>query len=278
MLAELGKIRITVMVAFTTATGYILAEGSSVVQLLMTVLGVFMLACGSSAMNHYQEKDLDILMDRTKYRPIPSGRITPSAVLTLTIGMWLAGSVIIILSSNLTALILGFLAVIWYNVIYTPMKRKTALAVLPGALIGSIPPAIGWSAAGGSITDPGIISLALFFFIWQIPHFWLLLLLFEKDYRRAGIPTLTSYISPDMISRMTFLWLVSLAVSGLLFFTSGLIRTPYAFLLILILGAYMIWNSRSLFSPGRMSYRSVFKQVNIYVMLIIIILSVNRYF
>lgn len=278
MFAELGKIRITVMVTFSTAAGYLLAGGDDYLHLLVTIAAVFLLSSGSSAMNHFQESDVDLKMDRTRGRPIPSGRATPLFVVMTAFSMWTLGFMMLYWWTSLISLLLGVAAVLWYNAVYTPLKRVTALAVLPGAIIGSIPPAIGWTAAGGDILHPGIISLALFFFIWQIPHFWLLLLMFDKDYRSAGFPTITRYLNQRQISRITFLWLLSLAVSGLLFFISGLARNPAAFAIILGLGISLIWNSRGLISIDRFSYRSAFRMVNVYVLLVILVLSVNKIF
>jgi heme o synthase len=107
------------------------------------------------------------------------------------------------------------LNLIWYNGIYTPLKKINPLAIIPGSLVGSIPPAVGWTAAGGNILDPQIIILSFFFFIWQIPHFWLLLLIFGKDYENAGFPTLMQIFSSDQLARITFIWIVATVVTGM---------------------------------------------------------------
>jgi len=176
LLVELGKVKITFAVSLTTITGYVLAKGVFDSGLILPAIGIFILACGSSALNHYQEKDKDSLMERTKNRPIPSGRISPDRALFVALALSVAGAWLLYYSSGFLAMQLGILALIWYNGIYTPLKRKTAFAVIPGSLIGAIPPAVGWVAGGGNMLNPNLFLLLFFFFIWQVPHFWLLLL------------------------------------------------------------------------------------------------------
>ena len=89
------------------------------------------------------------------------------------------------------AALLGLITVVWYNGIYTPLKRVTAFAAIPGGVVGAIPPVIGWVSGGGDPTDARIIVVAFFFFVWQVPHFWLLLMRIGGDYERAGLPSLT---------------------------------------------------------------------------------------
>jgi len=209
---ELGKVRITFFVAISTSVGFLLYSGNINVGMILPTLGVFLLACGSSALNHYQEKDKDALMDRTKGRPIPSGRISPNGALVYAFVLIVISSLIIFYSANLTALVLGWINLIWYNIIYTPLKRINSLAVIPGSIIGALPPVIGWTAAGGYLYDPKILAVALFFFIWQIPHFWLLLMIYGKDYEKAGFPTLTKIFNNRQLSRITFIWIAALVV------------------------------------------------------------------
>jgi protoheme IX farnesyltransferase len=215
-LLELSKVKITVAVAFTTITGYLLASGQFDTGLILPTLGIFILACGSSAINHYQEKDKDALMERTRNRPIPSGRISATAALLFALALTVLGSIILYYSSGYTSMQLGLLALIWYNVIYTPLKRRTAFAVIPGAIIGAIPPLVGWVAGGGSLLDPKAMLMAFFFFIWQVPHFWLLMLKYGKEYEKAGFPSITRVYSESQIKNVTFVWVLATAVSALM--------------------------------------------------------------
>jgi len=161
---ELTKIKITFAVMLTTIVGYALAANELNAKMIIPVLGLFILAMGSAVLNQYQEFELDSKMDRTKNRPIPSGQISPFNALLLSFAMIIIGSILLYFYSGFDALWLGLLALIWYNVIYTPMKRKTPFAVIPGSVIGALPPLVGWVAGGGSLLDPRAMILAFFFF------------------------------------------------------------------------------------------------------------------
>jgi heme o synthase len=122
----LGKVRITAFVAISSALGYILSNGNADLSMLFMIIGVFILASGSSALNQFQEFRYDALMQRTMRRPIPSGSITPSTGLLIAVLMIIAGESILLLNSGISAFLLGLFAVIWYNVFYTPFKRISA--------------------------------------------------------------------------------------------------------------------------------------------------------
>ncbi len=278
LFSELGKVRITFFVAFSTSVGYIMAAGVVSWHMIFPALGIFILATGSSALNHYQERDLDALMERTKNRPIPSGKVSPDSVLTLSLFLFMLGSLVLLLSANALAMSLGWVAFIWYNLIYTPLKRKYALAVVPGSVIGALPPIIGWVAAGGNPLDPEIIALALFFFIWQIPHFWLLLLLYGKDYDKAGFPTLTKIFSIKQITRLTFTWIVALSTSCILIPFFGVSKNLITAIILILLGVWLCYSSAKLLFNyyEKKSFRKAFININFYVLAVVILLSVDK--
>ncbi|HQT91454.1 MAG TPA: UbiA family prenyltransferase, partial [Candidatus Kryptobacter bacterium] len=134
---ELIKIRITFFVGMSAAFGYIIAANDISSGMILPVLGIFLLSCGSAAMNHYQERDTDTLMHRTNKRPLPSGTLTPGSVLALVFAFSIAGSVLLISTGNMMALVFSLLAFLSYNGIYTPLKKITPFAVIPGSLVGS---------------------------------------------------------------------------------------------------------------------------------------------
>lgn len=277
-MVELCKVKITFFVAVSTSVGYIIYSGKINLEMIAAAFGVFILASGSSALNEYQEREYDALMERTKNRPIPSGMISSNNALIISITMLLAGSGIIYFVSNITSMLLGLLAFVWYNLIYTPLKRKNVMAVVPGSLIGAIPPVIGWTAAGGSPLDLHIITVALFFFIWQIPHFWLLLLIYGNDYSAAGFPTLTKKFSNGQLSRITFIWIAALAVSGLLIPISNVSPNVFSLLAIIFLGIWLLMDTRKILSQylEKINFRRAFITVNLYVLAIIIVISIDQ--
>jgi protoheme IX farnesyltransferase len=278
LLLDLGKMKISLLASLSTATGYLLATGKITIHMLLPTAAVFLLACGSCALNQYQEREIDQWMERTKSRPIPSGRLNPDTALWISIGLILLGSLILLSGAGDLAFALGLFSVLWYNLIYTPLKRKTAFAAIPGALVGAIPPALGWVTGGGRILDPRIGGVALFFFIWQMPHFLLLLLDFSEDYKRAGLPSITKIFSAKQIRRIIFIWLLSTGVSSLIIPLFGLLNSVFFCLLLLALVSWLFWNTliflRSHDNKG--SLRATFMKLNIYAVLVISLLSVDR--
>jgi protoheme IX farnesyltransferase len=149
----LVKFRITVLVSFTTALGYFLASTKLGFAFVYPVLGIFLLACSAAALNQYQEVKTDLMMERTRNRPIPSGKISRNNVLIISAILLLAGTSILFIKTNFGTLFTGLLTFYWYNAVYTPLKKKTALAIIPGSLVGALPPLAGWLAAGGNLLD-----------------------------------------------------------------------------------------------------------------------------
>jgi len=275
---ELAKIRITLFVTVTTAFGFIAATGKINLEIIPVLFGVLLLAFGSAALNHYQEKEFDSRMDRTKKRPIPSGRITPKKVLAISGVLILFGSLVLIFGSNLLAFSLGLLNLFWYNFVYTLLKRKTAFAIISGSLVGAIPPVIGWVAAGGALFDPQILAIASFFFIWQIPHFWLLLLVMDKDYQQAGFPTLTQIFSRDQLSRITFIWIVSTAVTGFMITLFGLVSDFWISLALFISSLLLTWKAFKILADTEdfSVYRLTFGYINYFALFVVLLISIDK--
>jgi len=278
LLLHLAKIKISLLATLSTATGYLLATGKITIHMLVPTTAVFLLACGSCALNQYQEREIDQWMERTKSRPIPSGRLDPETALWISLGLMLSGALTLFFGAGDLALALGLFAVLWYNLIYTPLKQKTAFAAVPGALVGAIPPVLGWVAGGGEILDPRVGGVALFFFIWQIPHFWILLLVASKDYENVGLPSITHIFSTRQIKRIVFIWLLSTGVSALTFPCSGLIHFRPVYFLLLVVTSWFIWNA-VIYSGSQtveVSSRFIFTKLNTYVLSVIFLLSFDR--
>ena len=276
---HLTKIKISLLATLSAATGYLLATEKITIHMLVPTAAVFLLACGSCALNQYQEREIDERMERTKSRPIPSGRLNPETALRISLGLILSGTLTLFFGPGDLALALGLFAVLWYNLIYTPLKQKTAFAAVPGALVGVIPPALGWIAGGGEILDPKIGGVALFFFVWQIPHFWLLLLEASKDYENARLPSITHFFSTRQIKRIVFIWLLSTGVSALTFPSFGLIHFRSVYLFLFIATSWLIWNAFHFLSslPQAFTLRTVFMKLNAYALAVLLLLSVDRF-
>ena len=280
IILELSKVKITFAVALTTITGYLLARGEFDAGIILPAVGIFLLACGSSAINHFQERDQDAKMERTKNRPIPSGRISPAGALFFAFILAAAGSWLLYISSGMLGMQLGLLALIWYNVIYTPLKKKSAFAVVPGAVIGAIPPLVGWVAGGGSLADPRAMFMAFFFFIWQVPHFWLLMLKYGEEYTKAGFPSITRIYTYKQIKNITFIWIVATAVSALMLPAFNVVGSWIVIVGLLISSIWLVSQFTQLvkqnetipFSPIR-----YFMKINYFVLAVIVFLSLDRF-
>ncbi|HKJ81385.1 MAG TPA: protoheme IX farnesyltransferase [Ignavibacteriaceae bacterium] len=278
LIMELTKIRITSFVTITTIFGYLCAAGGFSLNMITPILGILLLACGAAVLNHYQERNTDAMMGRTKNRPIPAGKISAQDALNLALLLVIVGSVMLYLGSGLIALGLGLLNLAWYNAIYTPLKKKNAFAIIPGSMVGAIPPAVGWVAGGGSIFDPQIGIIALFFFIWQIPHFWLLLLIYGDDYKQAGFPTLTQIFNSEQLGRITFIWIASTVVIGLLLPVFGVVRSQLINFGLLAAGLWMVWGAVKLLKSTKEKkyFGFAFREINIFALLVVLLISIDK--
>lgn len=278
LLFHLAKVRISLLATLSTATGYFLAPGKITIHMLLPTAAVFLLACGSCVLNQYQEREIDQRMERTKSRPIPSGRLNPETALWISLGLIMSGALILFSGAGALALALGLFVVFWYNMIYTPLKQKTAFAAVPGALVGAIPPVLGWVAGGGQLLDPRIGGIALFFFIWQMPHFWLLLLGVSKDYENAGLPSITKIFSREQVKRIIFVWLLSTGVSSLILPLFGFLNSSLFYFVLAAAASWLFWNAVMLLrSDGdHVPWRVSFTKLNVYAILVISILSADR--
>ncbi len=277
---ELTKLRISGASTFTAAAGYVAFLRGVNAGLVTTLLGILLLAMGSSALNEVQEHRYDALMPRTANRPIPRGDLSPVRGALIAVVLAVSGFLVLLLAHNLTSALLGALALAWYNGFYTPLKRVSAFAVVPGSLIGALPPAIGWTAAGGSAADPSLLALAFVFFIWQVPHFWLLVGLHAEGYEGAGYPTLVSLFGRPRLSRLTFTWTCGTAAAcGLLPLFRVLVSWPAE--IMLGLGAvWLIIGSLPLLRPGQDAslYRRVFMNINLFALVLTAAVILDPFF
>ncbi len=185
---ELSKSRLSALVALTTVAGYLLASRADSFLwggFLWTVLGTALASGGANGINQWWEAVPDSLMERTRNRPVPSHRIGLLHALLWSVATSVLGIVILAWLVNPLTAVLGALTVLLYTLVYTPLKRRTSLCTLVGAVCGAIPPMMGWSGATGEL-GAGAWILAAILFIWQIPHFLALAWLYRVDYERGG--------------------------------------------------------------------------------------------
>jgi len=185
-IGELSKARLNMMVLGTTAVGFALArQDLPAMQLFWTLAGTGLSAASAGMLNQLVETERDRRMDRTKERPLPSGLVSPKAVFALGVVLAYGGPCILALKVNGISAMLALANIMIYILVYTPLKPRTTLNTLVGAICGAIPPMIGWCAASGRL-EPGAWLLGTLLFIWQLPHFFALAVLYRDDYERGG--------------------------------------------------------------------------------------------
>lgn len=193
-LKSLFKFGIVVFVVISTIAGYgiglTVEDSFSFLHFLSTILGTFLISSGSLALNQVQEIDRDIKMDRTNSRPIPSGKLSKTQALSISIFNMISGSIVLYFVNPLTCYI-GLFIIFLYNGLYTlHWKPKWAFAAVPGAIPGALPGVLGFSAVNNNIFGPESIYLFLVMFLWQMPHFWTLAIRYRDDYARGEFPIL----------------------------------------------------------------------------------------
>jgi heme o synthase len=275
---KLGKFTISLPVTLTGFLGYflhtpLLDRGAGLV-----VAGVFLLSMGSGAINQIQERKTDALMKRTAGRPIPSGTIRTNHAILLAVGFSLSGLGFLMLTGHPFAAGLGVFTLLWYNLVYTPLKRVTAFAVFPGALIGALPPLIGWTAAGGVAWDLEIVAVAFLLFVGQMPHYWLLLLKVGDQFREAGLPVITNLLDPRQIRNLSFIWIAATGVTVLMLpATPVLENRVVSVLLIFFTIGFMIRMFRLSYRGDLMQHwKKAFITVNLFYLAIILALLINK--
>jgi len=270
MLCRLFRPRLVLMNGFVALGGFLLypaaADG---MRLFETFWGVVFLAAGGSALNQVLEVDLDRQMTRTLLRPLPNGDLSLASATVIGSACSLAGFVLLLATGGPLPALLGLAALIWYLAVYTPLKRRTPLALIIGGVCGMLPPIIGWSMAGGNPADHRVMMLSAVMFLWQVPHFWLFQRRYASDYRRAGIPLLEVSAKGARLHGLFGLWICALIASVMLLPAFGIIK-----------GSMSLWYALfplpliaiSLFS----SESALFSYLNIFPIMITIALFTQR--
>ena len=238
----LTKPRLNSLVVVTSAGGYYLGASSPQTLLPMAgaAVGTALVAGGAAVLNQVYERETDALMERTRLRPLPDRRVTPEEARTFGTLLAAGGIVLLSVSANTLAALLALATLVVYLTIYTPMKRRSHLATLIGAVPGALPPLIGWAAATGTVSLGGW-SLFAIVFLWQIPHFMAIAWLYRDDYARAGFPMLP-VVEPDgrRTGRQAVLYAAALVPISVAPSIVGLTGAAY-FWTALVLGVGLLW-------------------------------------
>ena len=278
-LLNLTKSEIVLLEAITLAAGFFIGQTleSPIDWLRFTLLlvGVSSLALGSGALNQIQERKEDSQMERTRNRPLPSGRLPLALAVSVTAFLFLVG-VLCLIQVSYSVLNLGILAVISYNFLYTLWwKRKMAFAAIPGAIPGALPILIGFQGSVNNLLDVRGYYLFGVLFFWQMPHFWVLALKYSNDYDQGGFPTLPVAKGPQVTRFQITLWCLAYAAFGLLsalFFPIGIIGIFGS----LLISAWLLFElARFLKHPEQKTWLRFFLSINFSLILYLFVISTD---
>jgi protoheme IX farnesyltransferase len=250
---ELAKPRITAMVVFTSLVGFVTAADGPVRGTLLAaaLVGTGLVAAGAAVLNQVLERDTDALMDRTRHRPLPAGRVLPAEAVGFGAAVTLAGHAMLFAWCGPLPAAVAFATWASYLFVYTPLKRRTPLATLVGAVPGALPPVIGWTARSGSL-DQGAFILFAILFLWQVPHFLAIAWLYRDDYARGGFPMLPVLDREgSFTARQAVVHSLALLLVSLLPFAAGLAGLAY------LGGAFLLGVALTLFALRLLSRRTL---------------------
>jgi len=243
--AALTKVRLAISVLFSAIAGYVLgADVLDVFELLILSVGGYCMVGASNAFNQVIEKDLDKLMNRTKDRPVPAGRISISSALSIAVILTVVGLVCLYYLSP-KACMFGAISIFCYVSLYTPLKTKTPLAVFVGAIPGAIPFMLGWVAATDDFgIEPGTLFMIQFF--WQFPHFWAIGWFLYDDYKRGGFFMLPTGKRDKTTAQQIIIytvWTILCSLIPVFGKTGALHITLFSGVLVLLLGLWMLYKA-----------------------------------
>jgi heme o synthase len=276
--AVLTKARLSLMVVFTTAIGYVVGSAGRPIGwgLLFSVLGTSLAAASAGALNQWMEADVDRLMERTRNRPLPAGRMRPAQALFAGVGLGVLGVGELLLTVPRMAAWLALATIVVYLFLYTPLKRKSAWCTLVGAVSGALPPVIGWSAAGPSEAWGGWVLFGILF-LWQIPHFLAIAWMYREEYRGAGFVMIKSDDEDGFLTALqAFCFALALAavtfVPGWIGQGSAWYRGGAVLLNVLFCGSAFVF----LLERSRVSARRLFFMSIIYLPFLLGLLAFSR--
>ena len=249
---EITKARLAVSVVFSSVAGFMLGiddfQSLNWLVLLKLAIGGYCMVGASNAFNQVIEKDLDALMDRTKDRPVPAGRMSGSSALVLASVLTVIGIVLLYTINPKTAMF-GAISIFLYTSVYTPLKTMTSLSVFVGSFPGAIPFMLGWVAATGEFgIEAGTLFLIQFF--WQFPHFWAIGWFLYDDYEKAGffmLPTGKKDKGTALQVILYTVWLILASLLPVLGYTGKLFLTPIAAVVVFLLGIWMLFYAVKLY-------------------------------
>lgn len=219
---RVSKLFLSLGITLSALAGYLFFSPEVDCFFWVTACSTLLVCSGSAAMNNYQDRERDKRLARTRNRPLPSGLLLPKTVLSQGILLTLCGFSGFFFTRNpLGSIIAACMGVLLYNGIYTPLKSRTLLAIIPGSMCGMLPPLMGWCAAGGCLFSGAVpvsaspypsqagslFSFMILMGIWQLPHYWLILLIHKTDYANSRLPSMLSILTENQLKKIFLVWI-----------------------------------------------------------------------
>jgi protoheme IX farnesyltransferase len=274
---ELTKPRMNFLVVCTTAVGFYMApHGGHWIALFHAILGTVMTAAAASVLNQLVERDFDALMPRTRNRPLPAGRVSPAEALAMGVTLGVAGIAYLALFVNVLTALLGAITLASYVWIYTPLKRVSSMNTIVCAVPGAIPPMMGWTAATAALS-PEAIALFGILFLWQMPHFLAIAILYKRDYAAGGfkmLPVVDEGLS--LTSRMIVLYGLALVPVSLMPVGVGMAGALYLTAATLMSLAFLSYCISAAVSKERIDARKLFFASIVYLPLLFAVLMIDK--
>jgi protoheme IX farnesyltransferase len=274
----LAKLRVNGLVVATTAGGYVMAVDTvNLTTLAVASIGTALVASGAAALNQISERDTDRLMDRTRRRPLAERRMGVAEGLAIATALSASGLGLLWVGTNGAAMLIALATLLIYALVYTPLKRRTSLSTVIGAVPGALPPLIGWAAGRGSIAGAAPWTLFVIMFLWQLPHFLAIAWIYREDYARAGLPMLPVVDQHGAFTgRQTALWAAALIPFSQLPYFFGLADGRYAVGALILGIAQLVVALRFAAHRSEVNARGLFYASIIYLPLLWALLAFGR--
>lgn len=245
-LSRLIRLPLSAMVSISALTGALAAnQHMPGLSLWALAWGIFLLSASCSVLNQVQERVTDSLMQRTCRRPLACGDLSPRSGMVIGLLFGSGGLAILFAATGPGTALLGLGATAWYLLAYTPLKRRSSLAVIAGTPCGALPPLMGWLAAGGNPLDPRPLTLVLLMVLWQVPHYWLLALPDRSELKRVGFKVLPQNLTGQQLLSISHFWILGMVTATLLIPPMQLVQIPILQGLIAGLAiSFAVWTTR----------------------------------
>jgi protoheme IX farnesyltransferase len=278
-IVSLSKPLVTLGVTFTALVGYILnAEILDFSDLLFLLLGVMLMSASAATFNHIVERKYDALMERTKGRPIASGRVSVNEGIIIGFLFLLLGLFFLLRYTNVTCALLGLFNLIWYIFVYTPFKRISVWAVFVGSITGVIPFFMGVVATGNILFSPVNLFVGAYLLMWQIPHFILLAYKYSNDYQKAGLASILTLVPPAIVIKIYYVWMIACCMITISFPLFGYLHNEFTGWILIALAlsvtfmiVYDLVRNRS-----EINYKRSFMVTNLMQVLLMLLLIIDR--